>query len=201
MISGLNEQLRRIVLSGVLKEENASQFLEQITALECSDIGKPITLYIDTYGGSIDSALLIYDAIKACCCPILTVGIGKVMSAGVLLLAAGDPGNRFITQNTRVMMHEVAGGAIGSISDMEVNVVEMRRMQNLYVDLLSRDCEVPKSKIIKDMEQGDYYMSAEQAVKYGIADKMVPTRKKIFKKVVSSKSKKKTATQKKRTKK
>ena len=197
MISGLNEQLRRIVLSGVVKEENASQFLEQITALECSDIGKPITLYIDTYGGSVDSALLIYDAIKACCCPIVTVGIGKVMSAGVLILASGDPGNRFITQNTRVMVHEVAGGAFGSVSEMEVNVAETRRLQNLYVDLLSKDCGVTKDKISKDMKQGDRYMSAKEAVKYGIADKVVPTRKKVMKKAVSSKGKKKVATKKK----
>jgi len=183
----MNEQLRRIVLSGVVKEEQASQFLEQITALECSDIGKPITLYIDTYGGSVDSAILMYDTIKACCCPIVTVGVGKVMSAGVLLLAAGDPGHRFITQNTRVMIHEVAGGAFGPISEMEVSVKETRRLQNLYIDLLAKDCGVPKKKIISDMNSGERYMSATEAVSYGIVDKIIPLRKKVLKKVSAKK--------------
>ncbi len=89
MISAMNEQLRRVVVTGSIKEETSSQFLEQITALECIDITKPISLYIDTYGGSLSAALSMYDTLKACCCPIVTIGIGKVMSAGVLLLAAG----------------------------------------------------------------------------------------------------------------
>lgn len=198
MISQMNEQLRRIVLAGFVKEDTATQFLEQITALECTDMSKAISVYIDTYGGNVDSALCMYDAMKSCCCPIVTIGIGKVMSCGVLLLAAGDKGNRYITENTRIMIHEVSGGTFGPISDMENTVAETRRMQDVYISLLSNDTGKTKTKILKDM-QSHKYMSAAEAVKYGIVDKMVPTRK-TTKKVVkkTSTTKQKTAKNKKK---
>lgn len=196
MISQMNEQLRRIVLSGNIREDTAAVFLEQITALEAIDMAKPISVYIDTYGGNLDAALSIYDAMRACCCPIVTIGIGKVMSAGVLLLAAGDKGNRFITQNTRVMIHEVSGGTVGPISEMENSIAESRRMQDIYATLLASDTGVSKQKILQDMLHNDNYMSAEEAVKYGIADKMVPTRKPT-KKVTAKKPTKKAKTTKK----
>ena len=187
MISAMNEQLRRIVLAGSIKEESSAQFLEQITALECIDMNKPISIYIDTYGGNIDAALCMYDTIKACCCPIVTIGIGKVMSAGVLLLAAGDKGNRFITQNTRVMVHEISGGTFGPISEMENAIKETKRMQAVYIELLAKDSNTNKVKLLKDMKK-ETFMSAEETVKYGIADKLVPTRR-LIKKVTSQKKK------------
>jgi ATP-dependent Clp protease protease subunit len=191
MISQLNEQLRRIVLSGTIREDSAAQFLEQITAFEYVDITKPITVYIDTFGGSVDAALLMYDAIKSCACPVVTVGIGKVMSAGVLLLAAGERGTRFITENTRVMLHEVAGGAFGPISEMEVSIAETRRLQEIYLELLAKDTGQSKQKIQKDIVK-DFYMSAAEAVKYGIADKVVPTRKQLKKLIMKDPVKKET---------
>jgi len=191
MISQLNEQCRRIVLSGTIREESAAQFLEQITAFEYVDITKPITVYIDTFGGSVDAALLMYDSIKACACPVVTVGIGKVMSAGVLLQAAGEKGSRFITENTRVMMHEVSGGAFGPISEMEVSIAETRRLQAIYIELLAKDTGNSKQQILKDIGQ-DFYMSAAEAVKYGIADKVVPTRKQLRKLTMKSPAKKQT---------
>lgn len=175
MISALNEQLRRIVITGTIREDSAAQFLEQITALECMDISKPISIYINTYGGSVDAALCMYDAMKSCCCSIVTVGIGKVMSAGVLLLAAGDKGNRFITENTRVMIHEISGIAIGAVSDMENSITETKRMQDVYIDILAKETNTSKTKLLKDMME-ETYMPAQDAVKYGIVDKIVPTR-------------------------
>jgi ATP-dependent Clp protease protease subunit len=175
MISGLNEQLRRIVLSGDIRQDMAAQFLEQITAFECIDHDRSITIYIDTYGGSIDSALFMYDVLKSCYCPIVTIGIGKVMSAGVLLLAAGDKNKRYITENTRVMIHEVSGGTVGTVSEMDVSVKESKRMQRIYAKLLSDETGKSKTQITKDMK-ADYYMSAKEAVEYGIADLIVPVR-------------------------
>jgi len=199
MISAMNEQLRRIVIAGSVKEDSSAQFLEQITALECMDINKPISIYIDTYGGSLDAALCMYDTIKACCCPIVTIGIGKVMSAGVLLLAAGDKGNRFITQNTRVMIHEISSGTFGPISEMQSAIEETCRMQKVYIDLLAKDSGTSKTKLHKDMKS-ETFMSAEEAVKYGIADRLVPTRR-ITKKTTPTKKKTKKATKKKAKKK
>jgi ATP-dependent Clp protease protease subunit len=192
MINSMNEQLRRIVLSGYVREETAAQFLEQITALEIIDVGKPITVYIDTYGGSVDAALLMYDAMRACSCPIVTIGIGKVMSAGVLLLASGD--KRFITENTRVMLHEVSGGVFGAVTEMENSVKEMHRLQDVYVNLLSGDTGQSKQKILEDIEKNTLYMTAKDAVAYGIVDTIVPTRKKTRR--VTDKPKKQAATKK-----
>jgi len=178
MINVMNEALRRIVLTGSIKEDTSAQFLEQITALECVDMVKPISIYIDTYGGNLDAAILMYDAIKACCCPIVTIGMGKVMSAGVLLLAAGEQGSRFITQNTRVMIHEISSVSMGPISEMERAMIENKNMQDVYINLLSTDTGVSKAKLLKDMQK-ETFMSSSQAIKYGIADKIVPIRKSI----------------------
>lgn len=175
-ISSFNENLRRIVLSGSITEEIAAQFLEQMTALEYVDHGKPVTIYIDTYGGNVDAALLMYDCMKTSACPINTVGIGKVMSAGVLILAAGDKGHRFVSPNARIMIHEVSGGSWGTVSEMEVSVTEMKRMQDTYVNLLCKDTGQKKQKVLQDIKL-DKYMSAKQALDYGIADKIYPSRK------------------------
>lgn len=193
MISQMNmntEQLRRIIISGVISEECAAVFLEQITAYEYIDLTKPISVYVDTFGGSVNSALLMYDAIKACAAPVVTIGIGKVMSAGALLLAAGEPGNRFITENTRVMLHQISGGAFGPISDMEASLSETRNLQEVFYSLLSKDTGVSLSKLMKDIGQHDFYMSATEAVAYGLADKLVPTRR-ALKKAVKVKTTKK----------
>ena len=201
MISMMNEQLRRIVLSGNIGEDSAAAFLEQITALESLDISLPITVYVDTYGGSLAAASLIYDTIKTCACPVITVGIGKVMSAGVMILAAGDPGNRYITENTRVMIHEVSSGTHGSMSELDASVKETRYSQNTYVRLLADDTGNTKERILDDMAKGDFYMSAKESIKYGIADKIVPTRKKMLKKIATAVSKKEKAKAKKPSKK
>lgn len=177
-ISPLHEQIRRIVLSGNIKEDTAAVFLEQITALEYADVGRPISVYIDTYGGSVDAAILIYDAMRSCACPIKTFGIGKVMSAGVLILAAGDKGNRFITPNTRLMIHQVSGGAFGKSDELNVAVNEIFKLQDTYISLLSKHTGKSKSEIIKDIKT-EKYMDAKEAVKYGIVDCIVEARKPI----------------------
>lgn len=176
-ISGFNEQLRRIVLSGHVREDVAAQFLEQMTALEYIDHTKPITIYIDTYGGNIDAAMLMYDCMRTSACPINTVGIGKVMSAGTLLLSAGDSGFRYITPNTRVMVHEVSGGSVGTVSEMEASVSESKKVQDRFLSLLSKHTGKSKSLLLDDVLHQNNYMSAKEAIDYGLADKVFPSRK------------------------
>jgi ATP-dependent Clp protease, protease subunit len=178
-VSHYNDQIRRIILSGEIREETAAGFLEQMTALERVDMDAPITVYIDTYGGNVRAALAMYDMMRICACPIETVGIGKVMSAGVLLLAAGDKGNRYLTSNCGVMIHQISGGIFGTVSEMETNVKETQYLQELYVSILSKHSGVPKTKILKDM-QIDNYMTAKQAIQYGVADLILPSRKNIL---------------------
>jgi len=176
-ISPLNEAVRRIVITGQIREDSASQFLEQMTALEYLDSSRLITIYIDTYGGNVDSAMLIYDAIRICRCPISTIGIGKVMSAGSLILAAGDAGQRFITKNARVMIHQISGGTGGPLTDMENDLKEVARLQDQYATLLASHTNNTKKKVIEDIKV-DKYMTADEAKKYGIVDKVLSYSKK-----------------------
>lgn len=189
ILNSQNELIRRIILNGSIREETAAQFLEQLTMLEYADLKKPIILYIDTYGGNLDAAMLIYDAMQSCVCPIHTIGIGKVMSAGALLLAAGDPGCRHISKHTRVMIHEVSGGVIGSLTEMDISVKEMSKMQELYAEVLSSHTGQPIDKVLADMHQ-TLYLTAAESVNYGIVDEILPT-KKIPKSPQKSKRKKK----------
>lgn len=196
MVQGI-EQLRRIIISGPIREETSTIFLEQLTCLEAMDITKPISIYVNTYGGNVDAALCMYDALKACCCPVMTIGIGKVMSAGVLLLAAGDKGSRFITDNTRVMIHEISGEVYGPVSEMMSSIDETRRLQDTYVELLAADTGKTKAKLLKDMSK-TLYMNSTSAVKYGIADHLVQTRKVPKNKTTKKKTTKKKTTAKKK---
>lgn len=171
-----NELVRRIIVSGNIDEDSAQRFLEQITILEHMSITDPITIYVDTYGGSIHAANLIHDAIRMCPCPITTVGIGKVMSSGVLILSTGDPGFRNITKNTRVMIHNVSGGCIGTSSELNTEVDEINYAQEIYCKMISEYTGQSTKQIKEDMGRTTY-MSAEEAVKYGIADNIVPFKK------------------------
>ena len=175
-ISQFNDHTRRIVISGAIKEETAAIFLEQLSALEYCDVSKPITIYIDTYGGVVDAALSIYDAMSICVCPIRTIGIGKIMSAGVLLLSAGDKGNRFITQNARIMMHQISGGATGTVKDIDIIAKEISRQQDVFIELLSKHIGKSKNQILLDINR-DRYMAASEALSYGIVDHIVASRK------------------------
>ena len=182
-ISQFNDHTRRIVISGTIREDTAAVFLEQVSALEAYDVSKPITVYVDTYGGSVDAALSIYDAMSICACPIRTIGIGKIMSAGVLILAAGDKGNRFITQNARVMIHQVSGGANGTAKDIGIAVKEINRQQDVFVDILAKHTGKTKTQILTDMGR-DKYMTSTEALNYGIIDGVVEPRKIVSKKKV-----------------
>lgn len=189
MISTMNvshEQIRRIVVSGVITEECASTFLEQLSGHEYLNITAPISVYINTVGGDVSSALLMYDAIKCVSCPVICIGTGRVMSAGLLLLAGGQHGMRFVTENTRLLMHQISSGMFGTIGDMETSLTESRELQKIFYGLLSKETGVSVKTLMKDIEKGDFYMSAAEAVKYGIADKIVPTRKQV-KKVIAKK--------------
>lgn len=173
-ISPLNELVRRIVISGTIREDTAAQFVEQLTALEYLDSSKGISIYIDTYGGSIHSCMMIYDAIGMCLCPIRTIGIGKVMSAGALILACGNQGERYITPNTRVMIHEVQSGAYGSLTQMAEEIEETRILQDAYIQLLAYHTQRPKKEIIHLLQsKTEVYMSAFEAVKFGLCDRVL----------------------------
>lgn len=133
----------------------------------------PIEFLISTPGGSADDMFALYDMMRVIKerCDIVTFGLGKVMSAGVLLLAAGTKGQRKIGKNCRVMIHSVVGGTSGSFHNLENEISEMRFMQNAYLKALSDESNMTVAQLKKMIgKKVNVYLSAEQAVKLGIAD-------------------------------
>ena len=176
-----HEQARRIVLSGTIEEGMAAYAADQITLFERLDPQEPISIYLDTVGGSIYSALLIHDIIKISACPIEIIGCGKVFSAGILILAAGDKGMRYVTQNTRCMIHQVSSGFSGSLSEINTTMNEIKYLQNKYADLLVKYTKMSKKQILEEMRD-DTFFDAEKAIDLGICDYIVAPRKTILKK-------------------
>jgi len=133
----------------------------------------PFELLISTYGGSASEMFGIYDTMRKIKegCTISTRGVGKVMSAGVLLLAAGTKGSRKIGENCRVMIHDIKGGTVGDVSDLENEFNEIKWTQDTYVKLLARETDMTE-KYIRNLikKKVNVYLSAEEAVDLGIAD-------------------------------
>ena len=136
----------------------------------------PIEMVISTYGGSALDMFGICDMMRVIKedCPIITTGIGKVMSAGVLILASGTKGARRIGRNTRVMIHSVIGGTHGSMHNLENEIEEIRWIQDRYIDTLVKETDMTKRMVKKLLDKKvNIYLDAEQAVDYGIADIIV----------------------------
>ena len=134
---------------------------------------KPIDFYISTYGGSADDMFALYDLMNIVKedTEIKTIGLGKVMSAGVLLLAAGTKGQRRIGKNCRVMIHNVVAGNHGSLPNLTNELEAIQQLQDDYVDALVESTNLSKKKLKKILnEKVNVYLSAEEAVEYGIAD-------------------------------
>lgn len=134
---------------------------------------KPIDFYISTYGGSADDMFALYDLMEIVKedTVIKTIGLGKVMSAGVLLLAAGTHGERRIGKNCRVMVHNVIAGNHGSLPNLTNELEAIQQLQDDYVDALVQNTKLSKKKLKKLLnEKVNVYLSAEEAVEYGIAD-------------------------------
>ena len=137
---------------------------------------KPIDFYISTYGGNADDMFALYDIMKQVQkeTEIHTIGMGKVMSAGVLLLAGGTPGQRKIGKNCRIMLHSVSSGNHGDLHNLVNEVEAIQELQEMYINCLTQETKMTKSQVKKMLERKvNVYLSAEQAVEYGIADKVL----------------------------
>jgi len=134
---------------------------------------KSIDFYLCTYGGSADDMFALYDVLNIVkeTTEVHTIGVGKVMSAGVLLLAAGTKGKRKIGRNCRVMIHNVAGGSFGILPNMANELEAIEKIQEAYIDALVDNSKLTKKKLTKMLnEKVNIYLDAEEAVKLGIAD-------------------------------
>ena len=186
LLAGMAEEMesRTMLLQGNLDEEKSGELLSGFLALADLKPPKivtkegempydPITLYISTYGGSADEMFGLFDMMNICKnrCVIKTVGMGKVMSAGTLLLAAGTKGHRAIGRNCRVMLHQVSAGTFGPLFNMTTEIDAIQKMQEAYINAMVSCTNLSKRKLKSLLnERVNVYLSAEEAVEYGLAD-------------------------------
>jgi len=180
-----DEEMRIVGLYGDINEEKAQETLSGLLVLHNSGkredeegnlTWEPMEFLISTYGGNADDMFALYDIMRMIQkdCEVHTFGVGKVMSAGVLLLAAGTKGQRKIGKNCRVMIHSVIGGNHGSIHSLENEMEEIRNSQDLYIDSLVRETNLTKRTLKRLLERKvNVYLSSTEAVEYGIADIIV----------------------------
>ncbi len=165
-----HDNVRIVVLHGDVNEHTISHVIVQLLQL-ANQNHKPIHLVISTYGGSVDEMFSLYDTIKFLPCPVHTIALGKVMSAGVLLLASGVKGKRLIGRSARIMIHPVSGGLYGNVFEALNEVKEHERLQTLMSDALMKETKMSKAEIDKLMKAGhDCYLTPEEAIRMGIVD-------------------------------
>jgi ATP-dependent Clp protease protease subunit len=144
--------------------------------LEKEDSSKDIMFYINSPGGSVSAGLAIYDTMQHIKAPVSTVCVGLAASMGSVLLAAGEKGKRLILPNSEVMIHQVLGGAEGQASDIEIAAKHILKVKGKLDGILSLHTGNPIEKVRKDTDR-DNWMSAEEAIKYGLVDKVIKTTK------------------------
>lgn len=164
---------RIIFLGGEHIEDTVSNsVVAQLLYLDAEDPKKEISLYINSPGGIVTSGLAIYDTMQYISAPVSTICIGQAASMGALLLCAGAKGRRFALPHSRIMIHQLAGGAQGQATDVEIQAKEMLRMKKRLNEIVSKHTGHPIEKVLQDMER-DYYMEADEAVAYGLIDKVI----------------------------
>lgn len=164
-----------ILLGFPIEETSANIVVAQLLFLEAQDPEKDIYLYINSPGGEITAGLAIYDTMQFIKPDIVTICIGQAASMAAVLLAAGAKGKRFSLPNSRIMLHQPMGGYQGHAPDVKIWAEEIIRLKEKLIDILHRHTGQPREKLEKDTER-DYFMSPEEALQYGIIDKIIEKR-------------------------
>jgi len=163
---------RIIMLSGEVNDAVASSIVAQLLFLEAQDPDKDINFYINSPGGVITSGLSIFDTMNYIKPDIVTICIGQAASMGAFLLASGTPGKRFALPNARIMIHQPSGGAQGQSTDIQIQAAEIQRLKDTLNAILAEQTGKKVKQIEKDTER-DNFMSAKEAVEYGLIDKVL----------------------------
>lgn len=168
---------RIVILHNDVNEQSASLCVAQLLFLESEDSEKDIHFYINSPGGSVTAGMSIYDTMQFIKPDVSTIVMGQACSMGSLLAQSGAPGKRFILPHARHMIHQPSGGARGQATDMEIQVKEILAMKKYLTDIYVKHNTANKTydQLAKDMER-DYFMSADEAVSYGLADKVINKR-------------------------
>ena len=164
---------RIIYMSGEFNEQKAESIVAKLLMFECLNPAKDILLIIDSYGGVVDSFVTIHDTINLLRCTVATCCIGKAMSCGQLLLISGEKGKRFITPNSRVMIHEFTAGSFGKISDIEISLKENKRLQKaIWESFNVKYTKLTKTQLTK-MKGRDTFLTAKECLEYGLIDHII----------------------------
>ena len=163
---------RIIFLGEPIDDHVANTIIAQLLFLEAENPKEDIKIYINSPGGSVTSALALYDTIQYMRCDVATICIGQAASAAAVLLASGTKGKRYSLPNSRVLIHQVMGGAEGQQKDVEIQAKEMLRIKNQLNEILSKHTGQSIKKIEQDTDR-DYFMTEEEAKKYGLVDKII----------------------------
>jgi ATP-dependent Clp protease protease subunit len=163
---------RIIFIGSEINEVTANLIVAQLLFLQAEDAKKDIFLYINSPGGSVYDALAIYDTMGYVTNDIQTVGIGVQASAAAFLLSSGKKGKRFLLPNSTVMIHQPSSGTRGKVTDQEIDLRESLRVKKLLEGIMADNTGQKPEKIHEDMER-DRWMTAEEAHKYGIVDKII----------------------------
>ena len=163
----------RIIFIGMpIDDDIANLVVAQMLFLEKEDPDRDIELYINSPGGSVIAGLAIYDTVQVIKPDVATTCVGHAMSMGAILLAGGAKGKRFSLPNARIMIHQGTAGFHGTPSDIDIVAREVLRYKSLYIKILAEHTGQPLEKVEHDIDR-DYYMSPEEALEYGIVDKVI----------------------------
>ena len=163
---------RIIMLSGEVNDHSASLIVAQMLFLEAEDPEKDIYFYINSPGGVVTAGMSIYDTMNYIRPDVVTICIGQAASMGALLLSSGAKGKRYALPHSRIMIHQPLGGAQGQATDIEIHAKEILRMKKELNEILAKNTGQSIRKITADTER-DNFMSAKEAVKYGLIDKVL----------------------------
>jgi ATP-dependent Clp protease protease subunit len=162
---------RIVFLGGPIDDDVANLVIAQLLFLEAEDPKKGISIYVNSPGGSVTAGLAIVDTMNHVKPPITTVCVGMAASMASIILSAGEKGKRFALPNSEVMIHQPHGGAEGQATDIEITAKQILKLRAVLNKILAKNTGQPLAKIEKDVER-DFFMTSEEAKKYGIIDKV-----------------------------
>lgn len=166
---------RKVFLWGQVDDDSAKHVIDRLLYLEAVDPGKEISFIINSPGGYVTSGFAIYDTLRSLKSPVSTVCMGLAASMGSILLSAGEKGSRYIYPYAKVMIHQPSGGARGPSSDIEIQAIEIMKTKQIGAKILAENCGQSEERIMKDFNR-DYWMDADESVKYGIVDSIIKTK-------------------------
>lgn len=166
---------RVIFLVGPVEDHMANLVVAQLLFLESENPDKDISLYINSPGGSVSAGLAIYDTMQFIRCDVSTMCVGQAASMGALLLAGGAPGKRFSLPHSRMMIHQPLGGFQGQATDVEIHAKEILLVRDRLNRIMSKHTGRPLEQVANDTDR-DNFMSGEEAVKYGLIDRVLQNR-------------------------